>query len=76
MAGKWEGMSLRVFLPFRGRSHGAAPVVGACTKVAENPQNRLKHRKTKHTHHPVDDAMGNAEALLYLKSQGFQIELT
>ena len=35
-----------------------------------------KHRKTKHTHHPVDDAMGNAEALLYLKSQGFQIELT
>lgn len=31
-----------------------------------------KHRKTKHTHHPVDDARGNAEALLYLKSQGFK----
>lgn len=26
-----------------------------------------KHlRKTKHTHHPVDDAKGNAEALLYM----------
>ena len=25
-----------------------------------------KHRKTKHTHNPVDDAKGNAEALLYL----------
>jgi hypothetical protein len=27
----------------------------------------FKHlRKTKHTHHPVDDAKGNAEALLEL----------
>jgi hypothetical protein len=25
-----------------------------------------KHRRTKHTHNPVDDAMGNAEALIYL----------
>jgi len=25
-----------------------------------------QHRKTKHTHNPVDDAKGNAEALLYL----------
>lgn len=32
-----------------------------------------KHRVTKHTHHPVDDAKGNAEALLYLQSQGFKI---
>lgn len=28
----------------------------------------FKHlRKTKHTHHPVDDAMGNAEALLHMQ---------
>jgi hypothetical protein len=26
-------------------------------------------RKTKHTHHPVDDAKGNAEALLYMKEE-------
>ena len=26
-------------------------------------------RKTTHTHHPVDDARGNAEALLTIKSQ-------
>ena len=27
----------------------------------------FKHlRKTKHTHHPVDDAKGNAEALLHM----------
>jgi len=30
----------------------------------------FKHlRKTKHTHHPVDDALGNAEALLAMKEQ-------
>lgn len=30
----------------------------------------FKHlRKTKHTHHPVDDARGNAEALLTMKEQ-------
>lgn len=34
-----------------------------------------KHRKTRHTHHPVDDAKGNAEALLWLKRQGFKIKL-
>ncbi|NLR65971.1 exonuclease [Chitinophaga varians] len=30
----------------------------------------FKHlRRTKHTHHPVDDAIGNAEALLTLKKE-------
>lgn len=30
----------------------------------------FKHlRKTKHTHHPVDDAKGNAEALLAMKNE-------
>ena len=33
-------------------------------------------RKTKHTHHPVDDARGNAEALLAIKEQhGLKISL-
>ncbi|MCI5058464.1 MAG: 3'-5' exoribonuclease [Flavobacteriales bacterium] len=37
----------------------------------------FKHlRKTKHTHHPVDDAKGNAEALLHMKKQmGLKIKL-
>lgn len=34
-----------------------------------------KHRKTSHTHHPLDDAKGNAEALLYLISKGFKLKL-
>ena len=33
-----------------------------------------KHRKTSHTHHPVDDTKGNAEALLYLQDRGFNIK--
>lgn len=36
----------------------------------------FKHlRKTKHTHHPVDDAVGNAEALLQMKEDGLKISL-
>src|SRR5579871_3362296 len=37
---------------------------------------KFKHlRKTAHTHHPVDDAKGNAEALLELKEMGLKINL-
>ncbi len=36
----------------------------------------FKHlRKTKHTHHPVDDATGNAEALLAMSKMGLKIKL-
>jgi len=37
----------------------------------------FKHlRKTSHTHNPVDDAMGNAEALLYMeKEMGLKINI-
>jgi len=37
----------------------------------------FKHlRRTKHTHHPVDDAMGNAEALLTMKrDMGLKLKL-
>ena len=35
---------------------------------------RWKHlRDTKHTHHPVDDCQGNAEALLKMKKMGLKI---
>jgi hypothetical protein len=36
----------------------------------------FKHlRDTKHTHNPVDDARGNAEALLKIKAEGLKIKL-
>ena len=31
-----------------------------------------KYRKTPHTHHPVDDAKGNAEALLWMFGNGLK----
>ncbi len=37
----------------------------------------FKHlRRTQHTHHPVDDAMGNAEALLKMKEMGLKISFS
>lgn len=37
---------------------------------------KWKHlRDTKHTHNPVDDAMGNAEVLLKMKKMGLNIKL-
>lgn len=39
-----------------------------------NPYYKWKqHRITKHTHNPVEDAKGNAEALLYLYKQGYKL---
>ena len=44
--------------------------------VGDVTQNFKHLRKTPHTHHPVDDAKGNAEALLALKEQlGVKIPL-
>ncbi len=37
--------------------------------------NWKQHRKTNHTHHPVDDAKGNAEALIWLSDQGFKLKI-
>lgn len=38
--------------------------------IVRNRRRNFKHlRKTKHTHHPVDDAKGNAEALLQIFSK-------
>ncbi len=43
--------------------------------VQDTFQNFKHLRKTAHTHHPVDDAKGNAEALLEMKKMGLKISL-
>lgn len=44
--------------------------------VKDTFQNFKHLRKTRHTHHPVDDAKGNAEALLTMKlDMGLKIRL-
>lgn len=41
--------------------------------VQDTFQNFKHLRRTKHTHHPVDDARGNAEALLQMRELGLKI---
>lgn len=42
--------------------------------LTKDSRSTWKHlRKTKHTHHPVDDAKGNAEALLEMQKMGLKI---
>ncbi|KAB2917824.1 MAG: exonuclease [Hyphomicrobiaceae bacterium] len=43
--------------------------------VRDTFQNFKHLRRTEHTHHPVDDAKGNAEALLEMKRMGLKIAL-
>jgi hypothetical protein len=45
--------------------------------LTKDTRKKWKHlRKTAHTHHPVDDAKGNAEVLLYMRDElGLKIEL-
>lgn len=45
-----------------------------CGMMKDTHASWKKLRKTKHTHNPVDDAMGNAEALLKMKEMGLKIE--
>ena len=43
--------------------------------IVKDVSQNFKHlRRSKHTHHPVDDARGNAEALLTLKEQ-YQLKI-
>ena len=44
--------------------------------LVKDTSKNFKHlRKTRHTHDPVDDARGNAEALLAMKEMGLKIIL-
>ena len=43
--------------------------------MVKNSRAAWKHlRKTKHTHFPVDDAKGNAEALIEIQKMGLKIK--
>ena len=57
--------------------HSSANLGSLYKGLVRDVTQNFKHlRKTPHTHHPVDDARGNAEALLALKEQlGLKIPL-
>jgi DNA polymerase III epsilon subunit-like protein len=56
--------------------HSSANLGSLYKGMVKNMSQNFKHlRKTGHTHNPVDDAMGNAEALLEMKRLGLKIGL-
>ena len=58
------------FLDRNPFGHSSANLGSLYKGVAKDMFTSFKHlRRTKHTHHPVDDARGNAEALLRIKDE-------
>lgn len=54
--------------------HSARRIGDLYCGLMKDTRARWKHlRTTKHTHHPVDDAKGNAEALLAMKALGLHV---
>jgi hypothetical protein len=48
---------------------------GLVKDAGRNHEWKKRLRKTVHTHHPVDDAKGNAEAILSMQEMGLRINL-
>jgi len=48
---------------------------GLMKDAGRNHEWKKRLRKTMHTHHPVDDAKGNAEAILEMQKMGLKINL-
>jgi len=68
------------FWKFLGRNpfrHSSTNLGSLYKGLVGKTRKNFKHlRLTHHTHHPVDDARGNAEALLYMKNKlGLEIKL-
>tara|TARA_R110002096_G_scaffold273422_9_gene467273 strand:- start:11240 stop:11758 length:519 start_codon:yes stop_codon:yes gene_type:complete len=64
------------FLQKNPFGHSSSNLGSIYKGMVKNCSQNFKHlRKTKHTHHPVDDAIGNAEALLEMRKMGLEIRL-
>lgn len=66
------------FLRFVGNNpfgHSSTNIGSLYKGLTKSIKSNFKHlRKTKHTHNPVDDAKGNAEALLAMYKKGLKIQ--
>jgi len=64
------------FLKGNPFGHSCLSLTSLYKGFVKDSRKSFKHlRKTKHTHHPVDDAKGNAEALLALIDDGMRFKL-
>ena len=54
--------------------HSSTNINSLYKGMKHNMHKNMKHlRKTKHTHHPVDDALGNVEALQAMRKEGLKV---
>ena len=71
---QWINYYFHTFLggnPFGHSGRRIGDLYAGLVKDTFAPWKQL--RKTAHTHHPVDDAKGNAEAILAMKEMGLKI---
>ena len=68
----WYFLKYRGKNPFGWSSRRIGDLYCGMVKDAKAPWKHL--RTTKHTHNPVDDAKGNAEALLKMQKMGLKIK--
>ena len=71
----WVNYYFWIYLGFNPFGHSSTNLGSLYKGMVKDTYKNFKHlRKTKHTHHPVDDAMGNVEALIYMRDKmGLQI---
>jgi DNA polymerase III epsilon subunit-like protein len=62
--------------PFGHSGRRIGDLYAGLVKDARKGSDWKKFRKTKHTHNPVDDAKGNAEAIFHIRGLGLRIDLT
>jgi len=76
---QWINYYFHLFTGNNPMGHSARRIgdlyCGLVKDSRKNHQWKKKLRKTKHTHNPVDDAMGNAEALLAMRDMGLYIPI-
>lgn len=75
--GGWINWYFHYYLgknPFGFSSRRIGDLYSGLTKDSRSAWKHL--RKTKHDHHPVNDAKGNAEAILEMRKMGLKIDLS
>jgi DNA polymerase III epsilon subunit-like protein len=72
--GMWMNYYFHTYLGENPFGHSGRRIGDLHSGLVKDTFASWKHlRKTTHTHHPVDDAKGNAEAILALKEMGLKI---
>lgn len=72
----WIAWYFHHFLDFNPFGHSSTNLGSLYKGLVKDAFKNFKHlRVTKHTHNPVDDAMGNAEAMLKMQEMGLKMGL-